>query len=219
MPQDSVHQTEENTELGLFPRIISAGWFALAACIPVGFFILAFGGVTLVRSLEVEGGIDYRTLGALWLFGEVPVVIAAFFGFTVGSRIVDPFTDTSAGRAALRGIGVAGLSYVVFMAFYIASIAVQYFSNNGDSGFLAYVILAMILVSLLTMGWLIVLSGALAGWLLCGLSCRTNFCEWLLNTPRISVTNRNVWIAIAASIVGLSCALGVLFVSRSMNTL
>lgn len=198
---DDSERGADRFELGLLPRIIAAGWFTLAACIPVIFFFLTFGGIW-------ERGADHLTLSMVWIFGEVPIVTAAFFGFTVGSRIVDPLRDISAGRAALQGIGVAGLSYVVFIVFYIVSFVVQYLSRHGDSGFLVYVILLMILVSLLTIGWLIVLSGAIAGSLLCRYSCRAEVWELLLNAPRVTAGTSNAMAAVAAALVVISCVVG-----------
>jgi len=141
----------------------------------------------------------------IWMFGEVPIVTAAFFGFTFGSRIVDPLRDTSTRRAAMQGIGVAGFSYLVFILFFIVTITIP---SNADPGFQVFVILAVIWVSFLTIGWLIELSGAIAGWLLCRYSCRAEVWELLVNAPRVTVARSYAMAAVAATILVISYVVG-----------
>src|SRR6266478_3379666 len=57
-------------ELGLVPRLISAAWFAIAACVPVIFFFSVFGG-TFWRNCFASGSGDLLTF--LWLFGALPI--------------------------------------------------------------------------------------------------------------------------------------------------
>jgi hypothetical protein len=70
-------QPPKRTELGLLPRLIGAGWFGFAAWVPVIFFFLTFGGVGQRGSEQI----DFRVL---IFFAEIPVALAALFGFTVG---------------------------------------------------------------------------------------------------------------------------------------
>jgi len=55
--------------IGLLPRVIAGAWFAVAACVPVGFVFLVFG-----RNL---------------VFAAVPLSAASFFGFTLGAGILN----------------------------------------------------------------------------------------------------------------------------------
>jgi hypothetical protein len=198
----SSEQVTDSSKLGLLPRLISAGWFAAAASIPVTTFLLIFGA----SSGRASGD---TTLSLLWIFGVIPIVSAAFFGFSLGSPIVDPLRDLVLWRAVRSGILIACLSYVVFMTSYIVSLAL---SNRGDPGFMSYVIMAMIIVSLLLGGWLIVLAGALGGWLLWRVARRPEVREVLLNAPRVTARTSNAMVTAAAALTLINCVLGgVLF--------
>jgi len=145
----------------------------------------------------------------LWIFGEIPIVSAAFFGFTLGSAIVDPFKDLVLWRAVGNGILIACLSYVVFMTSYVVILVLN---NRGDPGFMSYVIVAMIIVSLLLAGWLIVLAGALGGWSLWRFARRPQVREVLVNAPRVTTITSNAMVAAAAALAMINCVIGgVLF--------
>jgi hypothetical protein len=201
-PRDSINPEERKTELGLLPRVIAAGWFAGAACVPIVFFFLVFGGV-------LEKGSENLSLGVLWIFGEIPAATAAFFGFTLGSRIVDPLRNTSAWRAALQGIAVASLSYVVFMTFYIGSIWIQSLGTSLNMGF----VLLVMLIGSFAVAWLVELSGSLAGWLLCRYSCQADVWQLLLNAPRVTVGKSYAMATVAGAIVVISCIVGAILLA------
>jgi hypothetical protein len=67
------------------------------------------------RPLQTGQSIS-ENLFKIWFFGIVPVSTAAFCAFTFGPRLVDG-SETTNIPAAARGIGVALLSYILFMAF------------------------------------------------------------------------------------------------------
>ena len=196
-------QVVEKTELGLLTRLIAAAWFGLAACVPVIFFFLTFGGVLA----HGPGDLDLRIL---FFFGEIPIVLAALFGFSFGVRILDPVRRTSPTRATLRGLVGALLSYVVFIAVYI--VQTQTLEPGPVIGFA----LLVIVIGSIWMVWPVALSGALAGWWLCHLACRPDFWDWLLNQPRISARTASAWIGVSVLLVLFNCAVGM-YALRPVN--
>src|SRR5437588_4187270 len=66
-----------DSQVGLLPRVIAAGWFACAACVPVIFFFL--------MSDRGEGASTEDLLTGVVLFAVLPISIAALFGFIIGS--------------------------------------------------------------------------------------------------------------------------------------
>ncbi len=186
----------ENTELGLVPRLIAATWFGVTACIPTFFFFLQYGAR------------DNPDFGVLWNFGVLPVLVAAFFGFTLDSRILDPVKSMTEWRAALGGMSIAVLSYVVFICWFSLNVALS--THPSDPNFFLLAIVVMIIGSKPLVVATVPVSGVLAGWLLCRLSCQAEFWEWLLNIPRINLTRANVLIALAAFFVTLNGAIALL---------
>jgi len=147
-------------ELGLRPRMISAAWFSVAAIVPVVFFFLTFGGVWTDGFAHIE-------LWSLWFFCAIPISAAALCGFSVGYRIIDPMNETTAWRAALRGALVAILSYVLFMAAYgVLAVVLSGSRQNGSVVDTVSTLLTIFLIGVVLVGWLILISGAVAGWLL-----------------------------------------------------
>jgi hypothetical protein len=69
----------------------------------------------------------------------MPILVAAFFGFPLGSRILDPVYSMSAPRAALHGMGVALASYVVVACWYAANVSLTKYPP--DYGFLLFAII------------------------------------------------------------------------------
>src|SRR2546429_4323962 len=74
------------TEPGLRLRLISAGWFALTACVPVGLF---WAVVFLVDRDPMKAQTTLMP-ALVWIFGGLPIVAAALCGFTRGVLILDP---------------------------------------------------------------------------------------------------------------------------------
>ncbi len=191
---------EGNTELGLLPRLIAAGWFAIAALLPVILFFVVFGGLW---SFVVFGKWDSDkspNIFVVWLFGIVPVSAAAFWGFTVGSRLIDGTRAATPLRAAMRGISVALLSYLLFMAFYFGTVALAGVlpnQNQSLKGF-PYWFLAIFALGLVFVGWLIIIAGAIAGPLLADLATSSHFGKELSSRPRVSTRQARTWAVLAA---------------------
>ena len=91
---------EGNTELGLRPRLIAAGWFVGAACIPILFFFGVIG-----RMLFFRAAFDAKDPLIATTFILLPISMAAFFGFSFGSRILND--GTCADAAVLAQLAVA----------------------------------------------------------------------------------------------------------------
>src|SRR6266852_4153901 len=196
---------QDSLSLGLLPRLIAAGWFSVAGGVPVIFFFLAFGGVR-------DSGTEKLNPFALWLFGIVPVSSAALAGFTVGSRIVDPTRRPTSGRAALRGISVALLSYVLFMAIYFGSVALSSQFSGGNRSFenFPYWFLMIFVFGLIFVGWLIVIVGAIAGLLLHEFAAPAYLGSDLIKAPRVPASTANKWVAIAVGLFLLNYVIGLL---------
>lgn len=154
--------------LGLRPRLLAAGVFAIAAAFPVILFFFMFG------SSRAFQGSRESTSESLWFFGIVPISAAALCGFTVGSRLADGSQTITDFRAAARGVAVALLSYVIFFAVLIgASVLGGVLSNqsqnqygNGSIEAFLFWIAVMFVAGLVSSGWLMVIAGAFAGLLL-----------------------------------------------------
>lgn len=189
-------ESDSKTELGLWPRLITAAWFAGAALLPVLFFFIKFGGLWETGTLNVS-------FGMLIVFGEVPVALAALFGFTLGARIIDPVLPFSFLRGALRGMVVAFLSYISFIAVYL--IASELSTPGPSIGIALFVITVGTAIMLIP----VAVSGALAGFLLCIVANQTGTWDWLLHLPRVTTTKMYVLINIAAVLALLNCALAV----------
>jgi len=143
--------------VGLAPRMLAAVWFACTACIPIVYF---FGVYERAFWSNPNSLFDSSTL-----FIVLPIMLAAFFGFTIGSKILDEERMTP-GLAALLGALVAIASYWGMMMGYAlvsASNAARGWPNPLEviGLFLVFALFGMAFI-----GWLVVLAGAASGWLL-----------------------------------------------------
>ena len=144
--------------VGLASRLLAAVWFAFTACVPIVYF---FGVYEQGFWSDPNAFFD----NAITLFIGLPICLAAFFGFTIGSKILDEQRITH-GVAALLGAVVAIASYCgMTIGYALVS------TSNAAKGwpYPLEVIGAVILFGLFGMvfvGWLVVLAGAVGGWLL-----------------------------------------------------
>lgn len=149
--------SEERLEPGLQPRLRAAIWFAVTALIPiVGFFGIIGRKFFITPSVVVDPVVATT-------FIAVPVAMAGFFGFVIGSRILNDGIVTRGRSAAIYGAIVAVLSYLGFMFAYaiilLANAPKQIFEAMGN-------MLTVFAIGAVLVGWLIVLAGAFGGWLL-----------------------------------------------------
>ena len=138
-------------------RCLFAGrWFAVAAAIPVGFYILIF-----LMSPFTSGTI-YRIFTTI-----VTILAAGVVGLWLGADILDEKKTKSAWQAVGRGLAIAALSYLLF--FIITLIAVMVYNSDRDRDELykgIEIIASMFLIGLGLLGWLIAIVGVAAGGLL-----------------------------------------------------
>jgi hypothetical protein len=190
-----MEQSSEETALGLRPRLFAAAVFAITAVLPVILFFYTVG-----RSGALfQGPSETPNVFMIWFFGIVPICAAAFCGFTIGARLADPSERTTDLRAAGRGIVVALLSYVIFMAIWIGSAFVDNvlmdpypYSHQSFSGLLGWFVVIFIFGLVLT-GWLIVGAGAFAGLLLKYITTRFRFSQRWNTSGRISASQARRW--------------------------
>jgi hypothetical protein len=131
--------------------LIAGICFACAAAIPVVVYFILFRG----EALPI-------TSGSPILSALTPILIAAFFGSLLGVDILDPEQVKSGWRAAFRGIGIALLSYLLFIVLSAIIVAVP----SGDVVGVIVFYIFVFFYGLLFVGWLIVVVGAGAGVLL-----------------------------------------------------
>ena len=137
-------------------RVYAAKWFMCAASIACALILAVF----LIN--EPPASIPEFLLNALVIFAA-PVIAAGAWGASLGATILDPVMTRSVGRAALRGLAVAGASFLSYLFTVSFCLAVLGFNPRGG------VVTVFILLSLygsILVGWLVGAVGALAGALL-----------------------------------------------------
>jgi hypothetical protein len=177
--------------LGLSPRLISAGWFGSAACIPIVFFFAAFA-----RGGDSSGG---SNLLGIWFFLVFPISIAVFFGFSVGARILDFDRKRTPSRAMLRGMLVAICSYLAMPASFI--IVGAFASESEPLANLVYGILLIFGMGAVLVGWLVVIAGGAAGLLLLWASGKEELQTIIKTAPRVSAKKAYLLIGAAGVVV------------------
>ena len=196
-------ESDSQTELGLWPRLLAACWFAAAAFIPILFFLLLFA-----RESTPSSG--YSSTG-LWFFIQYPVSLAAFFGFAIGVRILDFNRKRTPSRAMLRGIMVAICSYLAMPLINLVFGLLWRPVLVPEENFLklVYWTLTIYGVGAVIVGWLIVFAGAVSGLSLFWVSGKRWLGQRLVAAPR--VTTRKAFALIAAAGVILVAANVLLF--------
>jgi hypothetical protein len=125
-------------------------WFAVAAVIPVAFYYLLF-----------RAGGQWFDAG-LPFFPGSPILIGGISGLLLGSSILDPEEVSTEGQAAVRGLLVGLLSYLLL---FTVSAVILAFKDKDPVG-LVITWTIIFFMGLLFVGWLIAGVGAIAGWLL-----------------------------------------------------
>src|SRR6266404_3585794 len=202
LPRDSVEQEEEFLQLGLVPRIIAGGWFAGAACIPIIFFFVLFS-----RGLVWEPAI-------VSIYILLPVSLATFFGFSLGSRILNDRIVTGGWSAAIHGASVAMLSYC---GFWLAELVILVTITNKDVADIFRSMLTGIMVGTILVGWLVLLAGSLAGWLLIRFSNQSIYPLTTTWTSKSAASRMNFWAAGVLLVVLVICWLPVRKLGKQEN--
>jgi hypothetical protein len=134
--------------IGLRERLRAGVWFACAGAIPAVLFLLLFGG----RTLDLQ---------ALLFFLLAPSTIAGLFGEFLGASILDEGEVSTAAEACWRGLVVAVFSFIT----YLIVLVVPFTRNpNAPDPFATFLFLCF--YGSIFVGWLVLLVGASAGWLL-----------------------------------------------------
>ena len=197
LPRDDRDPLE--TEIGLMLRLIAAGWFAAAAFVPIAGFLVIFASQS--RS-DVHAARDGVWFG-FWFFVLFPISLAAFYGFVIGSRILD-LERLGPWRATLRGMAVAVLSYLSMPV--INGIAAILYSPRLGAFFespesILYWMVVIYGVGAVFVGWIIVIAGAIAGLLLDKLSTNEIFRQIITDAPRVTRGKKYVLNVLAALIL------------------
>jgi len=189
-------QLPEKTELGLLPRLIGAAWFAGAACVPIIFFFGVIGRMFFFGPSAATDPAMAR------MFILLPVSMAAFFGFSVGSRILNNQIVARPSRAAIHGALVAILSYFGFMLAYAAIVASDTSREYSD---VIRSVLGVFWIGSILVGWLIVLAGAFSGWLLFRARHKRLRARLSTETKRTRPLYLNLWAAIMLFAILFAC--------------
>lgn len=186
--------------VGLGPRVVAATWFGGTACIPIVLFFAIFG-----RNADFEPAALLDGAVAS-IYVALPICMAAFFGFTIGSKILDSQCVTHAAPAAGYGMIVAVLSYCGMMGGFGL---IMTFGGIATGGYLPAIssLLLIAVFGAFYIGWAIVLFGAIGGWLLFRWAWNS------LNAPTISWVHKdvalrlNAWALAALLVAMLACLL------------
>lgn len=148
----------ETDESSLFAGV----WFSAASCIPV------------IYTFIISRSPDF-SITTILLYAIIPISIAFFFGGALGSDILNPNKVTTSTKAILEGIKIALFSFVVYvLAFGLFTAFYQTIFNPNSQDFLTVDFMKNLLLGLvlsgivgsIMVGWLVIIAGAIAGWLL-----------------------------------------------------
>jgi hypothetical protein len=191
-----MEEPTEKTALGLIPRLIAAGWFAAAAL--MGVLSVLVGLFSLSAPSQERVGGDSHQFALLGIMA-LPIAIASFLGFALGSRILDSRQRRSGPRSMVLGMLIAFLSYLMMPIFNLVWVlilggpGVDYQNALATS---AYWILAVWGVGAILVGWLLLIVGGMAGFLLFKASMGETMQRKLAQSPRVSKQTAYAWNAI-----------------------
>lgn len=146
--------------LTLKTRALAGLWFIAAGVIPTFYIALLllnttdFAGNSFIQSRRAA--IEF----VFW-FIFIPLVLTGILGSLLAAGILDPQKLRGAWQSALRGLLVLVAAFLLFSVV----ISLRETSENGYQTFLRTWIL-MLMFGSVAVGWLVVMVGILAGWLL-----------------------------------------------------
>ena len=134
-----------------FGNSLFAGiWFAVAAIIPVAYYLLRFG-----EGLPILGVSQLLT-------ATVSILLSGFIGLLLGSNILDPKETKSEFKAIGFGLAVALLSFLFLFIF----LAILSIFTSGDILGTIVAFAVFFFYGMLIVGWVAASVGAIAGLLL-----------------------------------------------------
>jgi len=204
-----MEERSNKTALGLAPRLIAAGWFAAAALMGV---VLVLSPSALGGKQPLQGGASAKSVVP---FLALPAWIASFFGFAVGARILDSQRPRGAARSMLTGMMVATQSYVAMPVSQLLAIMIlgSHDARLASPANAVYWTLLVWGVGAVLVGWLLVIIGGLAGFLLFKFSLTEIVHQQLSQSRRVENQEARVWIALYACV---AIAVAILLLSGSI---
>jgi len=147
-------------------RLFAGVWFAVAGAIPTTIAFLFVG-----EWMEIgrdNFGSEFSSLFTYLFYLLLPILAAGVSGCTFGAMLMKPNFIPSSPRAVWQGIMVGLLFYILF-AFalsigYTILFAIGGSTRNPIDNFLG--MLGIASVGAVMFGWLVLLVGGLAGWVL-----------------------------------------------------
>jgi hypothetical protein len=139
-----------------YNRLVAGIWFAVAAVIPTIIFLRVFWPATSGRSLY----------DAVLLVG--PLLTGGISGSAIGVHILNPKRVATGTGAIGRGVLVALFAFILYMLLVglVTSVTAGPFSFELSMIGPFIVLLYGTVVAIQTAGWVMLLTGAVAGWLL-----------------------------------------------------
>ena len=154
-------------EKGSF-SLLAGGWFAAASCLPLSLLWIEFISDAWDRSW-------YVILGGTLVYGLLPISITGLLASRLGVAILDIHRVGTSWQAISRGATIAVASFFAYTIL-LGLVGAVFFSLSehtpGSNRIIEVLMLffgALLLVPVLgffIVGWLAVIVGALAGWLL-----------------------------------------------------
>ena len=148
--------------------LLAGGWFAAASCMPLSLLWIEFISDSFYLAW-------YEILGGSLVYGPLPIFIAGVVGSQVGAPILDVQAVSTSRQAVWQGAKVALTSffaYTILLGF-VGGIFFSLSDHTPGANRLIEVPLlffgALLLVpvwAFFIVGWLAVIVGAIAGWLL-----------------------------------------------------
>lgn len=137
--------------LTLKQRAYAGMWFAAAGMIPVLF----------VSPTALSAADPYDKGEAVIWLAIVPILIAGIIGSLLGASILDPHHVRKSWQAALRGLIVAVVAFLLFSILFSAWAS---YTNEYQS--FVQMLFMMLMVGVIAVGWMVAFVGTFAGWLL-----------------------------------------------------
>jgi hypothetical protein len=148
--------------------LLAGGWFAAASCLPLSLLWIEF--ISDSSSLAW-----YEILGGSLVYGPLPIAIAGVVGSRFGAAIVNGDMVSTSRQAIWQGAKVALASffaYTILLGFLEGVFISLTEHTTGANRFIVVPLLffgALLMIpvwAFFAVGWLAVIEGAIAGWLL-----------------------------------------------------
>jgi len=143
-----------------------------------GFWFMAAAALIIVPIFNSTADLSHFLDFFIW-FLVSPLLISGLVGSLLGTSILDAQRARSGWRAALRGLLIAVIAYLLYA---IVLSAWEGYANHGafSSGEAFTRMLLMVLIwGAIFFGWVVAIVGALAGWILHLISASVEKRSWM----------------------------------------